>query len=109
MREKNITRVTREQALKMKGETDWERLRAMTDEDIARAVADEPDTMMLDDEWFATAKWVMPQNKKMVALRLDQDVLDWFRKDGKGYQTRINAVLRAFMMAQNKPTNKSAS
>lgn len=100
MREKNITRVTREQALKMKGETDWERLRTMTDADIERAVADDPDTMMLDDAWFATAKWVMPQNKKMVALRLDQDVLDWFRKDGKGYQTRINAVLRAFMQAQ---------
>lgn len=102
MREKNITRVTREQALKMKGKTDWERLRAMTDEDIARAVADDPDTMLLDDEWFKNAKWVMPQNKKMVALRLDQDILDWFRKDGRGYQTRINAALRAFVQAQRR-------
>lgn len=102
MREKNITRVTLAQAKLMKGETDWERLRTMTDADIERAVADDPDTMMLDDEFFANAKWVIPQNKKMVALRLDQDVLDWFRKDGKGYQTRINAVLRAFVQAQGK-------
>ena len=102
MREKNITRVTRSQALKMKGKTDWARLRAMTDADIERAVADDPDTVMLDDDFFANAKWVMPQNKKMVALRLDQDVLDWFRKDGKGYQTRINAVLRAFIQAAAK-------
>jgi uncharacterized protein (DUF4415 family) len=64
---------------------------------------------MLDDEWFANAKWVIPQNKKMVALRLDQDVLDWFRKDGRGYQTRINAALRAFIAGHDKAGKKKNS
>ena len=39
---------------------------------------------------------VLPPGKELVTLRLDRDVLDWFRKAGKGYQTRINAVLRAY-------------
>jgi uncharacterized protein (DUF4415 family) len=43
---------------------------------------------------------VTPQAKEMVTLRLDPDVLAWFRKAGRGYQTRINAVLRAFVEAQ---------
>jgi uncharacterized protein (DUF4415 family) len=40
--------------------------------------------------------------KQLVTLRLDRDVLDWFRKAGKGYQTRINAVLRAYKNAHSR-------
>ena len=41
----------------------------------------------------------MPQPKETMTIRLDADVLEWFRKQGKGYQTRINAVLRSYMRA----------
>jgi uncharacterized protein (DUF4415 family) len=41
----------------------------------------------------------MPQAKEGVYLRLDQDVLEWFKAQGPGYQTRINAILRAYMEA----------
>ncbi len=40
-----------------------------------------------------------PQGKRAVSIRLDEDVIDFFKKEGKGYQTRINAVLRAYMNA----------
>jgi uncharacterized protein (DUF4415 family) len=52
-----------------------------------------------DTAWLKQARVVMPQPKKAVTLRLDPDVLSWFRKKGPGYQTRINAVLRAFVRA----------
>jgi uncharacterized protein (DUF4415 family) len=84
----------------MKGKTDWKRFDALTDADISRAAAADPDTRLVDAEWFKRARLVMPQAKEMVSLRLDQEVLDWFRKTGRGYQTRINAVLRAFVEAQ---------
>jgi uncharacterized protein (DUF4415 family) len=55
-----------------------------------------------DEAWFRQAKVVKPRVKETVTLRLDPDILSWFRKDGRGYQTRINAVLRAFVQA-NRP------
>ncbi|NCM95806.1 MAG: BrnA antitoxin family protein [Rhodobacterales bacterium] len=57
--------------------------------------------MDIDIDW-ASARIVEPENKKMVSLRLDTDVLAFFRKQGKGYQTRINAVLKAYKDAQEK-------
>ena len=100
MKKESITRVTLSQAKKMKGETDWKKLRALTDADIKRAVASDSDTFIPDEEWYKNAKWVMPEKKDMITLRLDPDILAWFRKHGRGYQTRINAVLRAFVEAQ---------
>ena len=52
------------------------------------------------DDFFATAVLRMPTSKATVTLRLDRDLLDWLKAQGKGYQTRINAILRAYMEAQ---------
>lgn len=72
----------------------------MTDAGIRAAIASDPDAAPeLDEAWFAKAKLVLPENKLLTSLRLDPDVLAWFRSHGKGYQTRINAVLRAYMKA----------
>jgi uncharacterized protein (DUF4415 family) len=100
--EKHIVRVSREEARRLKGETDYARLDAMTDEDIAKAVADDPDAPPLDVDW-TKASLVIPPGKEIVTLRLDRDVLEWFRAQGKGYQTRINQALRAFYEARNRP------
>jgi uncharacterized protein (DUF4415 family) len=97
----NITHVTAEEARRMKGKTDYARLDAMTDDDIAQAVADDPDAAPLDLNW-TQARLVIPPGKDTVTLRLDRDVLDWFKKRGRGYQTRINAVLRAFYQSQHQ-------
>jgi uncharacterized protein (DUF4415 family) len=94
--------------------TDWARVRALTDADIAKAVADDPDAApLLDDEWFKNARIVMPPTKCAVHIKLDDVVVSWFKRSakkngGRGYQTQINAVLRAFVDSkQAKPTRLS--
>jgi uncharacterized protein (DUF4415 family) len=103
MSEGTITRVSRKQLSKMKGQTDWARVDALTDEDIDRAIAEDPDAapVWTPEEW-ATARVVFPQSKDPVTLRLDRDIVAWFKQRGRGYQTRINAVLRAFVDAQRQ-------
>ena len=75
--------------------TDWERIDALTDEEI-----DTTDIPPLDDDFFANAELRMPESKKTITIRLDADLLDWFKAQGKGYQTRINAVLRLYKESQ---------
>ena len=69
----------------------------MSDEEI-----DTSDVPELDEEFFRHAKVRLPAGKQQVSLRIDSDVLDWFKSRGKGYQTRINAVLRAYVRAQRR-------
>ena len=65
--------------------------------EIERAVAEDPDAApILDEAWLAKARRVEPE-KELISIRLDKDVLDFFRRKGPKYQTRINAVLRAFV------------
>ena len=69
----------------------------MPDEDI-----DYSDIPELDEAWFAKAELRLPVTKEQVTLRLDVDILRFFKAQGKGYQTRINAVLRAYVDAMKK-------
>jgi uncharacterized protein (DUF4415 family) len=78
--------------------TDWRRLRSMTNEEIHAAIIDDPDGKPTDEEFWRDARVVMPRRKETVTMRLDADLLEWFRS-GRGYQTRINAILRAYMNA----------
>ena len=100
-KEEHITRVSVDESRNLKGKTDFAQLDALRDEDIARAVATEADAASVDTDW-TRARLVLPPGKELVTLRLDRDVLDWFRKAGKGYQTRINAVLRAYKDAHSR-------
>ena len=83
------------------GNTDWARVDALTDEDIERAVADDPDAPpLVDEKWFQSAQVVFPASKVATSIRVDGDVMDWFKTQGRGWQTRMNAVLRAYAKAQ---------
>lgn len=76
--------------------TDWKRVRAMRDKDIA-FTADAPRTS--PEDWaqaVAHRGLPLPPRKEQIALRVDADVLAWYRAQGIGWQTRMNAVLRAF-------------
>jgi uncharacterized protein (DUF4415 family) len=72
-------------------------LDAITEADIERGIAQDPDAApILDEAWFAKARRVEPE-KEVISIRLDKDILEFFRSKGPKYQTRINAVLRAFV------------
>jgi uncharacterized protein (DUF4415 family) len=104
MKKANI--VTRKWGDRRKGKTDWARFDALTDEDIARAVANDPDAVPIDIDW-SNAVLVMPARKKAISIRVDEDVLDYFKSEGEGYQRRINAVLRSYMQQKTKPKKRA--
>ncbi len=71
----------------------------MTDADI-----DYSDIPALDDAFFAKAIQIWPPAKQQLTIRLDADVLDWLKANGRGYQTRINRILRAAMESRPRST-----
>ena len=98
MKEKNITIVPREAPRKIK--SDLNKLRNLTDAEIDASIANDPDW---SDDWnWSEAVLVIPPKKKAISIRVDEDVLDYFKKEGAGYQRRINAVLRSYMQQKRK-------
>src|SRR5438552_17420705 len=83
-------------ASKTKRGTDWRKLRQISDAEIHAGLEADPDAHPTDEEFWKDAKIVMPSRKEVVTMRLDADVLAWFRQQ-RGYQTRINAILRSYM------------
>ena len=78
--------------------TDWARLERLSDAEIRKAVrADRGAAPIASAEWLHRARLVEPKPKKAVSIRLDEDVLNWFKSQGRGYQTRMNAILRAYV------------
>jgi uncharacterized protein (DUF4415 family) len=86
---------------KAQDKTDLNRLDAMSEEEIESAAQSDPDSLLLEDCDMASLQVVMPKAKLSISLRVDPDVLSFFKSYGKGYQTRMNAVLRAYMNAQD--------
>jgi uncharacterized protein (DUF4415 family) len=78
--------------------TDWERLRRMDAEEIRAGIAADPDAHATDEAFWKDARVVLPRPKETVTIRLDADLLAWLRQE-RGYQTRINAILRTYMQA----------
>lgn len=79
--------------------TGWRRLRTLSDEEVHAPIASDPGIGPTDENFWKGARVVMPRRKEAVTMRLDADLLQWFRRE-RGYQTRINAILRAHMSAQ---------
>jgi uncharacterized protein (DUF4415 family) len=88
----------KKQTISKKSQTDWKRIDAMTDEDI-----DLEETPEITAEMFARSivrRGLKPVSRKtQLTLRIDSDVLEFYKKQGAGYQTKINALLRAYMEA----------
>jgi uncharacterized protein (DUF4415 family) len=100
MKEKNITIVSRDAP--RRGKTNLDKLRNLTDAEIDAQIKDDPDW---SDDWnWSQAVLVMPPKKKPISIRVDEDVLDFFKNEGGQYQRRINAVLRSYM--EQKKTRK---
>ena len=99
-----IVRYTTEELLakhaRGESQSDWARVAAMTEEELEASIADDPDWKDIPSDWHKDAEMVVPSAKKLLSLRVDPDVLAWFRATGPGYQTRMNAALRAYVRAQ---------
>lgn len=83
-----------------KSGTDLKRLDSMTDADI-----DFSDIPEITPEMFAKGvvrRGLKPITKRQLTLRLDSDVVEWFKRQGTGYQTKMNALLRAYMEEHKK-------
>jgi uncharacterized protein (DUF4415 family) len=80
-----------------RGRTDWARVDELADADIDVAMRNDPDWADLADLDWSDAALVLPARKRAISIRLDEDVIAFFKEHGEGYQTRINAVLRRFM------------
>lgn len=89
-----------------RGKTDWAVVDALTDEEIAEAVRNDPDAVPLDFDW-SEAVLVIPPKKKAISIRVDEDVLDFFKSEGAGYQRRMNAVLRSYVEQKKKPKKRA--
>jgi uncharacterized protein (DUF4415 family) len=79
-----------------KGATNFRRLRSMRDSDI-----DFSDIPKLGKSFWKAARLTMPETKDRLTIRVDHDVVQWLKKNGPGYQTRINAILRSYMETQS--------
>jgi len=99
--DENITIVSRDSP--SRGKTDWAAFDALTDEQIEEAIRKDPDAVPHDFNW-SDAVLVIPPKKKAISIRVDEDVLDYFKHEGAGYQRRMNAVLRSFV--QQKKSKK---
>lgn len=106
MSDGNIRRYSADElrAMIARGEskTDWQAVRNMTEEELEASIASDPDWKDVPVDWYKDAIPVMPGPKKLLSLRLDPDVVEWFRGQGAGYQTRMNAVLRAYVKARQR-------
>jgi uncharacterized protein (DUF4415 family) len=100
-RDENITRFSAAELKKLRAQgedrTDLARVRTKTEEELERDIASDPNWKDVPANWYESATAVIPAPKKLISVRLDSDVIDWFKAQGPGYQTRINAVLRVFM------------
>jgi uncharacterized protein (DUF4415 family) len=101
--DENITIVSRDSPIR--GKTDWAALDALTDEEIDASIANDQDW---SDDWhWSDAVLVIPPKKKAISIRVDEDVLDYFKTEGGGYQRRMNAVLRSYMQQKRKPKKRA--
>jgi uncharacterized protein (DUF4415 family) len=101
----NIKRYSLETINKMQNDgaskTDWSKAGEMTDEDLEVSIASDADEAGIDFDW-SKASPHLHKPKAVLHMRVDKEVLDYFRDQGKGYQTKINSVLLSYIRAQKK-------
>lgn len=96
-------RQLRELGRKGESRTDVSRIEAMSDPEVEASVAGDPDWSSVPHDWHERAEAVMPRTKIAVSIRLDADLVEQFRSTGRGWQTRVNAVLRAYAESRKAP------
>jgi uncharacterized protein (DUF4415 family) len=102
-----IVRYTAEELDEMlrrgESQTDWERVKALTDEEVEASIDFEEEG---DPDWSTNIAGI-PGPKRQLTIRLDGDIIDWFERHGSDYQTRMNAALRSYVEAQKAQARAS--
>jgi uncharacterized protein (DUF4415 family) len=90
------------------GDTDWERVDRLTDEEIEQAIREDPDAAPIaDQEWFRKAVLVIPPHLKHRWVQIDEDLMAWFRGQGEDWPARINEVLRTHLLQRGKTKRRA--
>lgn len=89
-------------------QSDWSRVNALSDADINKAVAEDDDWKDVGEIDWSKANIVVPEKKSAISIRVDEDILNYFKAGGPGYQRRIHAVLRSFVdhLGTGRPTTR---
>lgn len=90
--------------MKAKSQTDLSRVDAMTDEALEKIIRDDPDEKGICPDW-TKAKLILPRAKQSVHLRLEEEIIAFFKAQGRGHISRMQAVLKAYADA-HKPTGR---
>jgi uncharacterized protein (DUF4415 family) len=105
-RKDNFVRYSAEEAGTLQSEADWSKVAATSRAAIEQQALE--DVGPFPEGWAKTVVIGVPEPRQAINIRLDADVLRWFKARGPGYQTRINAVLRAFVSARQREEGESA-
>ena len=89
------------------GRTNWDKANAMTGRKLAASIRADPDDIHEEPDWAQSVMGI-PARKDHINIRIDHDVLEWFKSRGKGYQTLMNNVLRAFVESRRSTPQTSA-
>lgn len=81
--------------------TNWQKVDAMREADLEASIAADPDDVHETLDWTQAVKGI-PERKQAIKLRIDTGIISWFKASGKGYQTRMNNVLRAYVDSREK-------
>jgi uncharacterized protein (DUF4415 family) len=93
------------QRVRSKSKTNWHKVDTMTEAELEASVAGDPDDVHDEPDW-TQAIVGLPPRKEHINIRIDHDVLEWFRATGKGYQTLMNNVLRAFVQSRKRAEHR---
>jgi len=85
--------------------TNWRKAKAMTGKKLEASIRDDVDDVRGEPDWTKAIMGV-PAPKDHINIRIDHDVLEWFRANGRGYQTLMNNVLRAFVQSRQSSSHK---
>lgn len=81
--------------------TNWAKANAMTGVKLEASIRSDPDDIHTEPDWTQAIAGIPPP-KDHINIRIDHDVLQWFRSNGRGYQTLMNNVLRAFVQSRQR-------
>jgi uncharacterized protein (DUF4415 family) len=81
--------------------TDWAKIESMSEAELEASIAADPGDLKGEPDWTQAVIGV-PARKEHINIRVDHDVLEWFRAQGKGYQTMMNNVLKAFVQTRRQ-------